>query len=266
MIPLDYLSVARFNGPDAGVFLHAQLSADIAVLESGQATFACYCNPRGQVIGLLLVCRQDQGYLVAAAADLLAGILTRLQMFVLRSRVGFSADPKLRVCGAGQQQDDFAPRTFQPAGMGLSYIFTENGIEDNDGGEVFKAREIRNRLTWLGSETTAKFIPQMLGFDRIGAVSFNKGCYPGQEIVARTRYLGKVKRLPAVVQMEEQVPLKPSDRVELHRQGAWSNAIVIDSVPADGAGTLCFTVAAAEPGDGPDQLRYRDRSYRCATI
>jgi len=101
MRPLPYLSVARFEGPDAGEFLQAQLSADIAALEPGDATFACYCTPRGQVIGLLLVCRQDDGYLVTAAAVLLQQILTRLKMFVLRSRVEFSAQPGIAVCVIG---------------------------------------------------------------------------------------------------------------------------------------------------------------------
>jgi folate-binding protein YgfZ len=266
MIALDYLSVARFQGPDAGEFLQAQVSADIAVLEPGEATFACYCTPRGQVIGLLLVCRQDEGYLVATAAALLPRILTRLKMFVLRSRVEFSAQPGIAVCGIEPQEDIPAPGVFQAGGLPLRYLFPENAGEANDRTERFKALEILNRVTWLGSETAEKFIPQMLGFDQIGAVSYTKGCYPGQEIVARTRYLGKVKRKPVIVQTREELLVQPTDRVELRREDAWSAGTVIDSVAIDGAGTLCFIVAPEEPGDAPDELRYQDRSYRCATI
>jgi folate-binding protein YgfZ len=266
MTQLPYLSVARFEGPDAGDFLQAQLSADIAALEPGDATFACYCTPRGQVIGLLLVCRQEDGYLVAAAAVLLQQILTRLKMFVLRSRVEFSAQPGIAVCGIGPQDDGSAPGVFQPGRLPLRYLFQENADGANDHSERFKALEIRNGVTWLGSETTEKFIPQMLGFDQIGAVSYTKGCYPGQEIVARTHYLGKVKRKPVIVQIEEDLLINLADPVEIRRAGAWSKGINIDSVRDAEDGSLCFIVAPAEPETGPDELRYQDRTYRCATI
>lgn len=266
MIPLDYLSVARFHGPDAGAFLQAQLSADIAALEPGDTTFACYCTPRGQVIGLLLLCRQDDGFLVAAAAELLPRILTRLKMFVLRSKVEFSAQPKITVCGTGPGEGLSVPEVFQPDGLPLHYLFTENTDAADDLGERFKALEISSQVTWLGPETAEKFIPQMLGFDQIGAVSYTKGCYPGQEIVARTRYLGKVKRKPVVVQTMEALQINPAERVELRRGDAWSGGTVIDSVVSDEGGTLCFVVAPGEPETGPEELRYQDQSYRCATI
>jgi folate-binding protein YgfZ len=265
MTPLDYLTVARFTGPDAGGFLHAQLSADIAVLEPGGATFACCCSPRGQVMGLLLVCRQDDDYLVAAASELLPGILTRLKMFVLRSRVEFSAQPGEAICGVGKREELSGRDTFQPGGSDLRYHFPENAVEGNSGSENFKEQEIRNHVVWLGSETTEKFIPQMLGFDQLGAVSFTKGCYPGQEIVARARYLGKVKRKPVLVQITQELPIDPAERVELRREDTWSAGTVIDSVSGIETGTLYFIVAPGEPETAPEELRYQDRSYRCAT-
>jgi folate-binding protein YgfZ len=265
MTLLDYLSVARFTGPDAADFLHAQLSADIAVLESGEATFACYCNPRGQVIGLLLVCRQNDEYLVAAATELLPRILTRLKMFVFRSRVESTGDTEIAVYGSGQQEDSSGRCLFQPPGADLHYRFLENHSGDDGSAEHFKAREIRNQVSWLGPETSEKFIPQMLGFEQLGAVSFGKGCYPGQEIVARTRYLGKVKRTPVIVQTEKELMISPADRVELRRENAWSKGTMIDSAPANGAGTLFFIVAPREPESGPDRLKHQDQSYRCAT-
>jgi hypothetical protein len=265
MTPLHYLSVARFNGPDAGVFLHAQLSADIAALEPGDSTYACYCSPRGQVIALLLVCRRQDEYLVAAAATLLPRILTRLRMFVLHSSLEFSADPATTVYGVGAQEGLSDSGAFIPGGSGLHYLLSESVAENNGRSGLIKAQEIRKRVTWLDPETSEKYIPQMLGFEQIGAVSFTKGCYPGQEIIARSRYLGKVKRKPLVVQVEEELFISPAERLELHRAGAWSQATVIDSAPDDAAGTLFFMVASAEPTDGPDQLRFQGRSYRCAT-
>ena len=216
MLPLEYLSVARFRGPDAGNFLQNQLSADIAALGPGDAGFACCCTPKGQVIGLLLVCRQDDDFLVAGSAGLLPGILTRLKMFVFRARVEFLAEPDMQVYGALSAGEPGGPAVFQPAGLNLGYRFsTGKELQENPGhgigtGEDFKAAEISRGVVWLDGETSEKFIPQMLGFEQIGAVSFSKGCYPGQEIVARARYLGKVKRKPLVVQTVESCPAKPA--------------------------------------------------------
>ena len=150
MTPLHYLSVARFNGPDAGVFLHAQLSADIAALEPGDSTYACYCSPRGQVIALLLVCRLHDEYLVAAATALLPQILTRLRMFVLHSSLEFSANTATTVYGVGVQEELSGSGAFIPGGSGLHYLLSESVAENHGCSDLFKAQEIRKRVSWLG--------------------------------------------------------------------------------------------------------------------
>jgi folate-binding protein YgfZ len=264
-IRLNHLSVARFHGLDAGDFLHRQLSADIAALAAGEAGFACCCTPKGQVIGLLLVCRMGEEFLVAGSAELLPLVLARLRMFVLRSRVEFSIDPELKVYGAESTSGLPGIAEFQPAGVGLYYHFSQEPDSLEMPGDSFKVAEISHRVAWLGAETSEKFIPQMLGYDQIGAVSFSKGCYPGQEIVARTRYLGKVKRKPVIVRTAEQIMVNPGDHVELLRGETWTQAVVIDSAPA-GDGSLLFVVAPAEPEMSPVELRYGERLYRCATM
>ena len=117
-IPLKNLSFARFEGPDASSFLQTQLSADIAALEPGDATYACYCSPRGQVFGLLLVCREDACFNVVAASHLLPGILKRLKMYVMRAKVEISEPPAMQVCGVTGSDIDSVPtpccREFAP--------------------------------------------------------------------------------------------------------------------------------------------------------
>jgi len=265
MTPLENLSVARFGGQEAGDFLHNQLSADIQVLAPGRASFACYCTPKGQVIGLLLVCRQDQGYAVVGSAVLMPQLLERLKKFVFRTRVEFSAEPELKVYGARRGEKPCESGTFQPGAVDLCYLVSARPPPIDTPAAFFKAEEIRRGVVWLGAETSEKFIPQMLGFDRIGAVSFSKGCYPGQEIVARTRYLGKVKRSPVIVRTTEPLAAKPAEKLELQREQSWSDGVVIDSAPAED-GTLLFMVAPNEPDVPPDHLKREDRLYRCATM
>ena len=266
MTPLHYLSVARFDGLEAGSFLQTQLSADIAALSPGDSTFACYCSPRGQVLGLLLVCREDDHFLVAADSGLLPGILTRLKMFVLRAKVEFSELPEWRICGDTGDEEQSTRDVYQPAGSSLRYRFVQKATRDDEGESGFRAQEIVHRVVWLGEETREKFIPQMLGFEQLGAVSFSKGCYPGQEIVARARYLGKVKRGPLILKLDTNLVISAAQHAELRRGDDWLKGTVIDSVITEDGGTLLFMVAPAEPAIETTELRIENQAYRCATI
>ena len=153
MTALPYLAVARFHGPEASSFLQSQLSADIGALEPGGATFACYCSVRGQVFGLLLVCRRDEDFLVAAASELLAGMLTRLQTYVFRAKVVFSEDPDLIVCGLEPESAADAPGVVRPADGGPAYCFTSGKGIAEVSHERFRAFEIAHGITWLSQET-----------------------------------------------------------------------------------------------------------------
>src|SRR3972149_6673645 len=97
MIPLPYLAIHKVSGADAGSFLHAQLAADIAALADGQSCFAAYCSARGQVIALLLVCRQDPAWFIVTEAGLASLAANRLRMVVLRANVTIEAIDNMQV-------------------------------------------------------------------------------------------------------------------------------------------------------------------------
>ena len=250
MTRIPYLSAARFSGDESGSFLQAQLTADIAALEDGSATFACYCTPKGQVLGLLRVQRSGDSYLVAGDSRLLPGILQRLQMFVIRSRVEFALADELAVWGA----------------PGPDYVFAPATDTGDDPDPEWKAGELRAGVTWLGPGSSEKFIPQMLGFDALGAVSFSKGCYPGQEIVARARYLGSVKRKPLVLEAEGAIQPAPGDKLRLQRGDEWYDAVAVDSAPSGAGRTVVFTVTRVEPEAPAQALEMAGATYRCATM
>jgi len=269
---LSNLAAARVSGHDAVAFLQAQLSADIAALAPGDAGFACYCSPRGQVLGLLLVCRRSGDFVIVSSGALLPGILQRLRMFVLRARVEMALEPGWIVCGVQEPGDVRAPASAWHAGAtGLSYVVLEEetpaasapGEAGHDGARAgWRHRELEAGVSWLYPETAERFIPQMLGFDRIGAVSFSKGCYPGQEIVARARYLGKVKRKPLPVRVHGRFAPEPGAAAAVLRSGEWSDVTVIDSAPGPHDATLVLTVAAELEGAPPQALRYLERDYQ----
>jgi folate-binding protein YgfZ len=244
---VPYLATARFSGADAGNFLQAQLSADILALKDGENTLACYCTPKGQVLGLLLVERRADGYDIAARDVLLPGILQRLRMYVLRSKVEIDAAPGRVVVGA----------------PGPAYRFADDGRPMDDEA-TWRAHELRAGVAWLDEVSRESYIPQMLGYDALGAVSFQKGCYPGQEIVARARYLGKVKRKPVIAELQGAISLENGGKLRLMRGGEWSDAVLVDHA-GDGARTVLFTVARAEPEAAVESVETDGRRYACAT-
>ena len=261
---LDYLEVARFEGAEAAGFLQSQLSADIDALEPGDATFACYCSPRGQVYALLLVCRVADGFRVVGSGALLPAMLDRLRMFVFRTRVEFALDEGACVYGLPAAEAEAASGVFRPEGKEIGYLVTGSRPEvlSNHG---FRAIEIMNRITWLEQDSTEKYIPQMLGFEELGAVSFSKGCYPGQEIVARAHYLGKVKRSPVIVSSGDEFSVGVGDRIELNGGGEWLKGVVVDFAEDAEGVTHLFVVAPSETAGGAREFRLGDQGYRCAT-
>lgn len=147
---LDY-STIRASGPDAEAFLQAQLSNDIRLLENSDAILAAWCNPKGRVICIFDIRREDDAFLLAVPTELAEDVIRRLTLFRFRSKVEFELEP-----GAAR-------------------------------------RDIEG-LAEIGRAQTEQYTPHMLNLDLLDAVSFDKGCYPGQEIVARTHYKGATKR------------------------------------------------------------------------
>jgi len=248
MIKLSYLSVIRFNGVDAGSFLHSQLSADVQGLASGDSTFACYCEPKGRVIGLMLVYRNDEDYYVIMSAKLTATVTDRLKIYVMRSKVNIEILSDYSVSGLHtneMQESALASSwTIELPDSGHSLIVTPHDLTagtDTALQNEWKISELHQGISWLSPDTSGQFLPQMLGFDELGAVNFRKGCYPGQEIVARTHYLGKVKRHPRLLDCK--LPIYPNamDKVELASDGQTYGAVIADSVVA-GDGKICLLV------------------------
>ncbi len=242
-VALPYLSACRVSGTDTFAFLHAQLAADIAGLSDGQSTFAAFCSARGQVICLLRVQRRGNEASLIGAAGLLDQAVQRLRRFVLRSDVRFDA-MESRVAGM-----DSAPEGESPD-SGLDYA-VGTGVDDEAAATAWKARELRRGVLWLDSPTSERFIPQMLGLERIGAVSFSKGCYPGQEVVARARYLGTVKRQPALLRVQGPASPRPGQSVMVRGLNQNAEGTVIDSAPEPDAQGLVTVVVTSLAADEP---------------
>lgn len=224
---LPGLGVIRAVGPESAAFLQGQLSHDMLRLDATRARLAAYCSPQGRMLASFVCVRaSDDEIWLACSADLLAPTLRRLSMFVLRARTKLSdAGPALAavgLCGASAaaRLGAVAPReTWARAAFeGGSVVRLPDAGAPLDGvprwlwlGEAAAAEALRAHLPAVAAEdwsrlevlagvapvtaaTSGRFVPQMLNYELVGGVDFRKGCYPGQEVVARSQYLGKLKR------------------------------------------------------------------------
>lgn len=207
---LPSLALIEASGADAPEFLHGQFTNDVLGLEDGKATLSAWCNPKGRVIATFLLCRSGNRYWLALPQALKAAFLRRLKLYVLRASVNIAvADEGLTLAGmigapAGQSRAAGVFPVVPPAaGLNddLAIVIAAPGTlrelqTDLEGNEQdWDAANVRRGIPWLEEQTRERFLPQELNLEALGALSYDKGCYPGQEIIARLRYRGEVKRL-----------------------------------------------------------------------
>lgn len=187
------------TGTDARAFLHAQLTNDIENLPAERAALAGWCTAKGRLLASFLVIPSRDGFLLQLARDLAPAVTKRLSMFIFRSKVRIADEsdawaqygawqPAPRLVWDGDTVTvPVDERRSLKIGKGLSLPATRS--EDD-----WTLEEIRAGRPLISAATQDQFVPQMVNFETLGAINFQKGCYPGQEIVARAQYRGEVKR------------------------------------------------------------------------
>jgi folate-binding protein YgfZ len=219
-VSLTDQGLIRASGEDTPSFLHNLLTNDINHLVEGQARHAGLCTAKGRMIASFLIWREGPDYYLQLSADILPAILKKLSMYVLRSKVKLtdvSAErPLIGVVGAQFVPSEPMTTTPCPGGTAIRLdaqrviLATNTPPELPPAGELadWHLAEIRAGIPRIVAATQEAFVPQMVNYETtaVGGVSFQKGCYPGQEIVARTQYLGKVKRRMYRVKLDSAFP------------------------------------------------------------
>jgi folate-binding protein YgfZ len=197
---LSRYGVLSVTGDDARDFLHAQLTNDIKGLGPDRAALAGWCSAQGRLLATFLVIPSPQGFLLQLARDLAPAVAKRLGMFVLRSKVKI-ADESASWVQDGLWDAEFSqPDVAWQDGVVTVRVgerrYLQMGAreEPNSSEEDWVLQEIKAGRPFISSATQDKFVPQMVNLEKLGGVDFQKGCYPGQEIVARAQYRGQVKR------------------------------------------------------------------------
>jgi hypothetical protein len=224
---LSHLGLIRADGQDVAAFLQGQLSNDIRKVDPGHGQLSAYCNPNGRMLALFRVFMHTGAYYLQLPAALQPATLKRLRLFVLRAKVtldsadrelirfGLSGPNALRLLSSAglvppertdesSEQDGITllrlpgphPRFEMIAGLeaGQRLWTTLAGQAVAVGASAWSWLDIAAGIPTLLPGTIDEFIPQMVNLDLLGGVSFQKGCYPGQEIVARVHHLGRVKQ------------------------------------------------------------------------
>lgn len=269
---LSDLSLIQFAGDDAQTYLQGQLSNDLRLLDGSTSQFSSYCTPKGRMLANFLLWQDaPNSYLVQLPASLREAIQKRLTMFVMRAKVKVSdvSDVWIRLgvggpgaAGVIQQVLGVAPAEVH----GLAQCASGQVLRlPNDLFEILIAPDqaaalwdqfstqakpvgaacwdglmIRAGVPTILPATQEAFVPQMVNYELINGVNFKKGCYPGQEIVARTQYLGKLKRRMYLGNLKSDSAPQPGDD------------LFSADVPDQATGTIVN--AAPSPDTGYDVL------------
>ena len=264
LAPLSKFGLLSITGEDAAAFLHSQLSSDVNALLVSQAQYASYCSAKGRVLANFLLWREPAGYSALLSRDLLESMRKRLAMFVLRSKVkiedaseqrvvlGISAGHKaVEHCWGPVQHEALAVSITEAGAIvslgegryiatvetaGAEAAWTQLAADLTPAGEpAWNWLDVRAGIPWVSAATQDQFIPQMANLDLIGAVNFRKGCYPGQEIVARTQYLGKLKRRMFRFHVEsDAIPVVGSDLFSATISGQSCGNVINSAAAPDG--------------------------------
>ena len=259
---LNHYGIVSISGADAEQFLQRQFTNDINEITPERCSFSAYLNPKGRIFANFLIFKKNDNFCLALSSDLVESFSKRLRMFVFRDKVSISIQTDSQIVGLlGDELPEFSAvlpdRAFQVLGDNLftyirmpgeprriAVIGDESDFEqyaehfDDSLADDWKQLEIDSMHPLINGSTTEELILQAANLDLIGTVSFTKGCYPGQEIVARLHYKGGVNRRMFRASVTGDAPTEPG------------SLIYCDDLPGKQTGSI---VNSVRPQDREDK-------------
>lgn len=286
---LSQRGLLAVRGKDAEPFLQGQFTNDLLHLDGAHSQLNGYCSAKGRLLANFRLWRaQDEGFLLSMPRSMLESVTKRLQMFVLRSAVTFEDASerwvRLGVSGPGAADElgtMISPLPAEPDALTRSGEFTVlrlPGVHPRFevhgpltamrklwdvlnvrgapvGTAAWELLEILAGIPAILPETADAFVPQMVNYQLIGGVNFKKGCYPGQEVVARMQYLGKLKRQMYLARIDTPDAPRPGDDVYSTDDPEQSAGKIVNAQPhPDGGFQVLTVVQIASREGGPVHL------------
>jgi folate-binding protein YgfZ len=279
---LDDLGVVRVSGEDARRFLHGQFTADMMRLQPGHGRYAAWCTPKGRVLFLLQVLDLRDAFLLLLPASEVAALVKRLRMFVLRAKVLVEdLGEEWRVMGVARAAAPVmhplataSPGTIvdidgthawrAPSVPPLGYVLGPRAaveavraacaLDPCVDATTWETLEIEAGLPRVAGPLADRFLPQELGLESLDGLHFDKGCYPGQEVIARLKYRGQVKS--GLHRGSTGDAVAPGDR--LYRAEATAAVGDVLRVAGSGEASRVLAVVAFDAANAPLHLRAPD--------
>jgi hypothetical protein len=298
---LGQFGVLAFAGEDDREFLHRQLSCDVEALADDAGAYGAYCTPKGRVLANFLLWREPEAFRMLLPRSVLPGARERLQRHVLRSKVTIAdrsdalvvigvSGPEVASAVAGvvgtppsgpmhvARRDAVTAIALHatrllvigPIGSGPEIWDRLSGTLRPVGAGCWDWLEISEGLPWITAATQDQFVPQMANLELLGGVSFRKGCYPGQEIVARTQHLGKPKRRLYLAHVSPDGIPTPGQPLYSDALGDQAAGTIVNAAPAPGGGFDVLAVVQTASAAGATvrlgsrsgaELRFRALPY-----
>ena len=236
--PLPELGVLLVAGPDARHFLQGQLSNDLDLLDTHAGLRAGLHTPQGRVLAILQLFPSGEDVLAVTARELIAPVATHLRRYLLRAKArveeACESHRVFGLTGAGGRQLLVLPKDMPPP--------------EGPTGEArdWLAAEIAAGLPQVTAATSGQFVAQMLNLDHVEGISFTKGCYTGQEIIARAHYRGRVKRRAQRFEILDAHDLVPGQKIRL---SDGRTADVVNAVKLEDGRQECLAVVALPGGN-----------------
>ncbi len=258
VVPLTHLGVIQVEGEDAAKFIHGQLTQDFSLLGMDAARLAAFCSPKGRMQASFIGFKRSAGVIVLVCSlDILPATLKRISMFVMRARARLrdaSAEYTLYgLVGSAIQNvaahahpawskadfDDISLVNLYPADATPRQLWIAPAGTPAPNGPALDSAlwawlEVRSGVATLSAPVVEEFVPQMLNYESVGGVNFKKGCYPGQEVVARSQFRGTLKRRAFLVHSE--TPLTAGDAVYVPTDPEQPVATVVQAAQAPAGG------------------------------
>jgi len=250
LVNLSHLVCYQVDGEDATTFLQGQFSNDINAVTSSNGQISSYCTPKGRMLAIFYICKRDDSYLLLTSKDIAEEVMKRLQMYIMRSKVTIKLMDNALLIGVCNDSQAKILDALQ-----LAPTETHYQVSSNDSYMCMNIPSVNTRYLIIGNQSTAEqlqqlnpadvyvysesywqwldiiaglpnitsnvqeaFVPQMANMELIDGVSFSKGCYPGQEIVARLHYLGNANRRMFRIKVEQDEPINIGD--DIYTQGS----------------------------------------------
>ena len=257
MKDLEHLRVLTISGEDAGELLQGQMTQDIRKLEDEKIHITSFCNVQGRVIASAFIQGRNDQYDLILSSEIIDDLENHIKRYVLRSKVVIEQSIE-KTFGAfksdvNEDSKEYGSLKNDPERVLILSTQAPKSIDNFISTEEWIRCDIENKIAIIDKESSEKFIPQMLNLDILDAVSFSKGCYTGQEVVARVQHRGKVKKRMYKINIKETDSVDPHTQI-MDQKKSVGNIVLSKKIAND-----CICLAVINQVDSTSELTVNEK-------